>query len=66
MVETQGSRLLANPKKEIAKKNYIHLEISKYNKFQVQTGEDFFTDSSGQMKLGNAQQKHELVIQGHL
>lgn len=32
----------------------------------METTEDFFADSSGQMKLGTAQQKHEFVFQGHL
>lgn len=66
MVETQGSRMLADSKKEIGKENYRHIEISKYNKFQVETAEDFFADSSGQRKLGTAEQKHKLVFQGHL
>lgn len=61
MVETQGSRMLVD-----SKENYIHIEIPKYNKFQVETAEDFFADSSGKMKLGTAQQEHELVFQGHL
>lgn len=63
MVETQGSRMLADSKKEIAKKNYIHRNIQVQ---QVETAEDFFADSSGQRKLGTAEQKHELVFQGHL
>lgn len=32
----------------------------------METAENYFADSSGQMKLGTAQQKHELVFQGHL
>lgn len=35
MVETQGSRMHIESKKETAK-NYIHLEISKYKKWKLQ------------------------------
>lgn len=32
----------------------------------METAEDFFADSSDQVKLGTAQQKNDLVFQGHL